>query len=95
MPELTALLTAKREVDHRQNKFLAAIQGVDLDKGSGSGGQKEWEDLKSRVFSGGQAKDSDDILSLQGVNASKAGFGIGAGLEYADLKNEEPKNPFG
>ena len=23
------------------------------------------------------------------------GFGIGAGLEYADLKGEEPKNPFG
>lgn len=94
MPELTALLGAKREIDHRQNKFLAAIQGIDLDKNSGSGGQKEWEDLKSRVFSGGQAKDSNDILSLQGINASQAGFGIGAGLEYSDSKSEEPQNPF-
>lgn len=96
MPELVAILKAKRDVDHRQNKFLAAIQGVDLESDSkSSSGQKAWEDIKSRVFSGGQAKDSDDILSLQGINATQAGFGIGAGLEYADLKGEEPKNPFG
>ena len=76
---------------------MAAIQGVDLDGGSSGGqkGQKEWEDIKSRVFSGGTAKDSNDILSLQGQNAAKAGFGIGAGLEYTNLKGEEPKNPFG
>ena len=35
------------------------------------------------------------ILSLQGINAQQAGFGIGAGLEYSDLKNSEPTNPFG
>jgi hypothetical protein len=88
MPELTATLNAKREVDYRDQKFLAAIQGIDLDQNS-SGGQKEWEDLKSRVFSGGQATDSNDVLSLQGINASQAGFGIGAGLEYTDAKNLE------
>ena len=96
MPEIVATLNAVRETEYNKQKFLAAIQGIDLDKNSGSkGGQKEWEDLKSRVFSGGTAADSDDILSLQGHNAAKAGFGIGAGLEYADLKGEEPKNPFG
>jgi hypothetical protein len=96
MPELTATLSASREKEYEHNKFLAAIQGVDLESGGDSNkGQKEWEDLKARVFSGGQAKDSDDIVSLQGVNASNAGFGIGAGLEYADLKGNEPKNPFG
>jgi hypothetical protein len=97
MPELVVTLTAAREVQYEKQKFLAAIQGIDLDKQSGGGskGQKEWEDLKSRVFSQGQASDSDDILSLQGQNAAKAGFGIGSGLEYTDLKGEEPKNPFG
>ena len=96
MPELFAILEASRESKNREHKFFAAIQGIDLDKTSGSSkGQKEWEDLKSRVFSGGQATDSDDILSLQGQNAAKAGFGIGAGLEYVDLKNEEPKGPLG
>jgi translation initiation factor 1 (eIF-1/SUI1) len=86
MPELTATLNAMRESEHREQKFLAAIQGIDLDKNSGSG-QKEWEDLKSRVFSGGAATDSNDIVSLQGVNASQAGFGIGMGLEYTDAKD--------
>ena len=44
-----------------------------------------WEEMKARVFSGGRAKDSDDILYYQGVNASKAGFGIGMGLDYEDF----------
>ena len=95
MPELVATLNAARENEQQKQKFLAAIQGIDLDKDSRSGGQKEWEDLKARVFSGGQTSNSDDIISLQGQNAQQAGFGIGNGLEYADLKGEEPKNPFG
>ena len=54
---------------------MAAIQGVDLDKESNKDkGQKEWEDMKARVFSRGQTKDSNDVLALQGVNAQKAGF---------------------
>lgn len=89
MPELTATLNAMRETEHREQKFLAAIQGIDLDKDSSSKGQKEWEDLKSRVFSRGSAQDSSDILSLQGQNAAKAGFGIGAGLEYSDARDLE------
>ena len=96
MPELMAILTSSRDSQYEERKFFAAIQGIDLDKQSGkSGGQKEWEDLKSKVFSGGSAQDSSDILSLQGHNAAKAGFGIGAGLEYSDLKGAEPQNPFG
>ena len=86
MPELIATLEVSRELDYTEKKFLAAIQGVDLDKNSGSsGGQKEWEDMKARVFSGGKTGDSNDIVSLQGINAQKAGFGIGHGLDYEDL----------
>jgi len=83
MPELTSTLEIKRELDYSEKKFLAAIQGVDLDKQSG---QKDaWEEMKARVFSGGKAADANDIVSLQGVNAQKAGFGIGMGLDYDDL----------
>lgn len=86
MPELMATLASRRELDYEEKKFLAAIQGVDLDKQSGSSrGQKEWEDMKARVFSKGATGDSRDILALQGQNAKKAGFGIGMGLEYEDL----------
>jgi hypothetical protein len=86
MPELIATLSSRRELDYQEKKFLAAIQGVDLDAQSGeSKGQKEWEDMKARVFSQGRTKDSNDILSLQGQNARSAGFGIGMGLDYEDL----------
>jgi hypothetical protein len=32
MPELVAILEAKREQDHITRKFSAALQGVDIDK---------------------------------------------------------------
>jgi hypothetical protein len=80
MQELTAILNVKREEDYAHKKFLAAMQGVDLDKNAGK--SNAWEDMKARVFSKGQATNANDIVSLQGVNAQKAGFGIGMGLEY-------------
>lgn len=87
MAELSEILNSKRELDYEEKKFFAAIQGVDLDKQAGKDrGQKEWEDMKARVFSRGQATDSNDIVALQGINAQQAGFGIGMGLEYEDLR---------
>jgi hypothetical protein len=83
MPELTSTLKIKREIDYQNKKFLAAIQGVDLDKESGK--QNAWEEMKARVFSKGKAANSKDVLALQGANAQKAGFGIGMGLDYEDL----------
>ena len=80
MQELTATLKIKRELDYSDKKFSAAMQGVDLDKNSGSG--NEWEEMKARVFSKGATENANDILALQGVNAEKAGFGIGQGLDY-------------
>lgn len=56
---------------------------VDLDKQTNK--SNAWEDMKARVFSKGKATDSNDILALQGVNATQAGFGIGLGLDYEDL----------
>lgn len=80
MQEMTAILNLKREEDYTHKKFLAAMQGVDLDKGKNN--TNAWEEMKARVFSKGQAADSKDIVALQGINAQKAGFGIGLGLEY-------------
>jgi hypothetical protein len=84
LPELMATLNSKRELDYAEKKFLAAIQGVDLDKNSGK--QNEWEEMKARVFSGGQAANANDITALQGVNAQKAGFGIGMGMSYQKIE---------
>ena len=82
MPELTATLNAKREAEYTEKKFLAAIQGVDLDEQSGRKEEDPWEAMKARVFSRGQASNSNDVLALQGQNAAKQGFGIGMGLDY-------------
>jgi hypothetical protein len=43
--------------------------------------------MKARVFSKGQASDSKDILALQGPAAEKAGFGIGMGIDYEDMRD--------
>lgn len=83
MSELTATLTAKRELDYSDKKFQASIQGIDLDKNVGK--KDAWEEMKARVFSGGKTDDPNDILSMQGVNAQKAGFGIGMGLSYEKI----------
>ena len=44
MPELTATLKIKRELDYQNKKFLAAMQGVDLDKASGK--EDAWRETK-------------------------------------------------
>ena len=83
MQEITAILNVKREEDYATKKFMAAMQGVDLDKNANK--SNAWEDMKARVFSRGQANDSRDILALQGQNATSAGFGIGMGLDYEKI----------
>jgi hypothetical protein len=83
LPELTEILNTKREMDYNEKKFLAAMQGVDLDKQGGREDEIDpWEAMKARVFSNGNVTDPNDIVSLQGVNAARAGFGIGNGLTY-------------
>lgn len=83
MQEITAILNVKRDEDYATKKFMAAMQGVDLDKNTDK--SNAWEDMKARVFSKGQASDAKDIIALQGINAQKAGFGIGMGLEYEKI----------
>lgn len=87
MPELIEILNAKREAQAEDRKFFAAIEGIDLDKANKNSAQNKWEEMKARVFSGGATSDPNDILSLQGVNAQKLGFGIGMGLEYEDARD--------
>jgi hypothetical protein len=91
VPELMATLELKRDLDYQEKKFLAAIQGVDIDKSSGESSQNKWEEMKAKAFSGGKATNSNDVLSLQGYNAQKAGFGIGMGLGYEDLTKKPKK----
>ena len=81
MPELVAILTAKQEEDYEHRKFLAALKGIDIDQDINRG-QQEWEEIKARALSNNATTNSNDIVSLQGNAAAKAGFGIGVGLDY-------------
>lgn len=83
MPELVLTLGSKRELDYQEKKFLAAIQGVDLEENKEK--QNAWEEMKARHFSKGATSNSNDIVAYQGANAQKAGFGIGMGLGYENL----------
>jgi hypothetical protein len=79
MPELVAILEAKNNQDYDNRKFMAALQGVDLESSSS---ENKWEEIKARAFSKGATSDSNNILALQGKAAQRAGFGIGMGLDY-------------
>lgn len=83
MPELMITLSISRELNYDEKKFLAAMQGVDLDKNAGK--SNAWEEMKARVFSEGRAANARDIVALQGIGAQKAGFGIGMGLSYEKI----------
>lgn len=65
--------------ESEKRKFLASIQGIELD-----GGEQEetssFEDVRRKAL--GISADASDVVSLQGQFASEAGFGIGAGLGY-------------
>lgn len=85
MPELFMTLDAYHDRVFAEQKFHAAIhdrpfEETEDDKPS----PPTWEDIQARVHSGGKAKDSKDILGLVGPSATKAGIGIGQGLNYVD-----------
>lgn len=67
--------------ESEKRKFLASIQGIELDNNDEEQGQQSsFEDVRRRAL--GINADASDVVSLQGQFASEAGFGIGAGLGY-------------
>ena len=80
MPELIQTFKSMQKTEDEKRKFLASLQGVDLNSEQETEGPT-FDDIRRRAL-GVNAK-GDDILSLQGKLASEAGFGIGAGLGYS------------
>jgi hypothetical protein len=70
-------------MEYQERKFMAAMQGVDLDKETNQE-EDPWTKLKNKVFN--QGRKDDDILTFKGDKARRAGFGIGMGLDYEDLR---------
>ena len=80
MPELVQTFKAMHKTESEKRRFLASIQGVDLNESSNKEEGSTFEDVKRRAL--GINTSGDDVVSLQGSFASEAGFGIGAGLGY-------------
>ena len=59
MDELQEILTAARDREHRQNKFTAALKGVDIDKGIES--EMTVEDVKRRIEARRTGKTEEQI----------------------------------
>jgi hypothetical protein len=69
-----------QKTESEKRKFLASIQGVDLDESSNNEEGSSFEDVRRRAL--GITTSANDVVSLQGGLAAEAGFGINAGLGY-------------
>ena len=81
MPEMVQTFKSMQKTESEKRKFLASIQGVDLDESSNNEEGSSFEDVRRRAL--GINASADDVVGLQGALASEAGFGIGAGLGYS------------
>jgi len=88
MPELVAILEAKQEEDYQNKKFMAALQGVDIDQANAQKQGSTWEEIQARVYSGGKTSNAKDVMALQGKNAKRKGFGIGLGLDAVSIDGD-------
>ncbi len=79
MPELIQTLESMNKKEEQNRKFLAGLQGINLDSSKEKEGPT-FEDIQRRAL--GINASGDDVVSLQGSIASETGFGIGAGLGY-------------
>ena len=80
MPELIQTFKSMQKTESEKRKFLAGIQGVNLNEEEEQKEGPTFEDIQRRALGINASK--DDIISLQGQMAAESGFGIGAGLGY-------------
>ena len=80
MPELVQTFKAMQKTEDDKRRFLASIQGIDLNENKEEEGTT-FDDIQRKAL--GIEASGDDVVSLQGTFAAQAGFGIGAGLGYS------------
>ena len=76
MQELMATLKAIYEKEHRNNKFIAAMQGIDIDKDKkGEDGAVTFEEVKARAIQRATGNQSQ-------ANAARFGIDQMDGTDY-------------
>lgn len=81
MPEMVQTFKAMQKTEGDKRKFLASLQGVDLNEDNEE--EKTFDDIRRKAL--GINANADDVVSLQGSFAREAGFGVGAGLGYIEV----------
>ena len=81
MPELIQTFKSMQKTEEEKRKFLASLQGVNLNGEEEKTEGPTFEDIQRRAL--GIDASADDVVSLQGPLAAQQGFGIGAGLGYS------------
>jgi len=61
LEELKVILDAARERDHRNQKFMAAIQGIDIDKGAKNSIKERFDAVQQRVQARLQGKSMEQL----------------------------------
>lgn len=71
LPELEAIIDAERDRQYTQNKFLAALKGIDLDAGAAESVQSRFDDIVAEAYA-----------ELEGVSEEEFTLGqLGWGVE--------------
>ena len=84
MPELTATLKAMYKVENRNNKFIAAMQGVDLDSNNTSSDSTD----KPSTFQEVQARAVSKLTNNENLaGAAQLGLSPDMGIGYAVLRS--------
>ena len=87
MPEILSTLDAMARVEKRKNRFMAALQGVDIDKDSEQGEYQETdvptvEDIQARAL---QRLTGDKNIA----GAAAAGISSDMGVEYKIVEGSD------
>lgn len=61
LSELYIILDASRKREHEKNRFLAALQGVDIDKGHQTSAEERFNEIQNRVNAKLSGKSQEEI----------------------------------
>jgi hypothetical protein len=68
LDELQAILEAKREQDHENRKFMAALKGINLDEGDSNPAQEAFERSQMRAAAILSGKSEEEVSRLADAN---------------------------
>jgi hypothetical protein len=87
MPELTATLKAMYSAESRKNKFMASLQGVDLDSSSSNDNSEKQPSTLKDIQARAMARLSGD--NEKASSAVKYGFTPDMGVAYDIIRSGE------